>query len=277
MTITDTNNVQNSNSQALWWFENLEYVQQGASGNVLTFMTGGVHYNVKVSDGGGVVGGLGNCERYIGCEFSGLANHCFDAGQVFYVHGCYIHDVGGVGIKNSNQGLSSFTFNVIDTCGGQGIQITAAPTDSNNNGYRILNNTVYGCGNSGLEITDKDQEVEMIGNIFQDNGNAAGEFNIEWLAGTAELVSIHLYNVFYHAGGGGGANLSGLTANATESTSDPLFVNAAGGDFSLKAGSPAKHAGFPGQLLGGSLGYLDMGAVQMRGFPAPIFGGMVVS
>ena len=60
-------------------------------------------------------------------------------------------------------------------------------------------------------------------------------------------------------------------------TSDPLLVDPANGDFRLKAGSPCKATGFPGQFLGGSLGYLDMGAVQMRGFPAPIFGGLVVA
>jgi hypothetical protein len=91
--------------------------------------------------------------------------------------------------------------------------------------------------------------------------------------------------VFFHSGGGGGANLSNLTVNAqvasSEFTTDPAFTNAAGGDFSISTSSPAKATGFPGQFLGGSLGYLDIGAVQIvagagTGGGGPLIGGRLV-
>ena len=121
-------------------------------------------------------------------------------------------------------------------------------------------------------------------NIFSENGNAAGEFNVEWVSGAAEYVSFHGWNVFYHSGGGGGANLSGLTVNAqvasSEFTTDPAFTNAAGGDFSIGSTSPAKATGYPGAFLGGSTGYLDIGAVQRQeaggGGNANILGGSTV-
>lgn len=155
--------------------------------------------------------------------------------------------------------------NIIDTCGGRGIYYSSASVSGNPDcSSHIIGNTVYGCGNSGLEVADADQPVDLYNNIFQDNGNAAGEYNVEWAAGAAEYISVHGYNCFYHQGGGGGANLSGLTANSTEATGDPLFTNPGSGDFSLGSSSPCKATGFPGQFLGGNLGYLDMGAVQRQ-------------
>ena len=108
------------------------------------------------------------------------------------------------------------------------------------------------------------KKIADAADVWIQNGNAAGESNVEWAAGAAENVGSHGYNDFYQSGGT--TNLAGLTANSTEITTDPLFVNAAGGDFRLKAGSPARSAAFPGQFLGGgsSVGYLDMGAVQVR-------------
>ena len=74
----------------------------------------------------------------------------------------------------------------------------------------------------------------MLNNIFVNDGTHA---NVIWDAGTAELVGGHYYNVFYASGG---TNLTGLTANSTELTTDPLLNNPAGGDFSLQSTSPAK-------------------------------------
>jgi parallel beta-helix repeat protein len=157
--------------------------------------------------------------------------------------------------------------NIIDTCAGKGINDSGAPTTIGH-AFIIDGNTIYGCGDSGLAVADADRRIILTNNIFSENGNAAGEYNVEWVAGAAEYVGFHAWNVFYHSGGGGGANLSGLTVNAqvasSEFTTDPAFTNAAGGDFSIGSTSPAKAAGFPGQFLGGSLGYLDIGAVQRQ-------------
>lgn len=250
------------------WMENVEIIAQGATGEA--FYSNAAHSvlkNVKVSDAGGVgiwlQGEQGVCED---CEVSGTGTvGIYLNGTNGLVQGCNIHDNTLIGIHaDSTTAKHTISFNVIESNGGRGIHLSAA-TGAGGAQMVVLNyNTIALNGNSGLEVADADTAVMMRGNIFYENGNAAGEYNVEWLAGAIELQGIHSYNLFYHSGGGGGANLSGLTANATELTTDPLFTNAAGGDFSLGSTSPAKATGFPGAFLGGPTGYLDMGAVQRQ-------------
>jgi hypothetical protein len=266
--VTNTTQCIEGGTQALWWFENLELDQDGASGAVVQNLgTGCVVKNVKIIDGGGH--GISTSSAgllVIDCEITGLAagdgiNIATTAGLI---SGCYIHDLSGDGIECSpaNPQLKIVN-NIIDTVTGRGIAITGNSTNTSH-GVLIMNNTVYGCGDTGLEITDADTMVQLINNIFSENGNAAGEFNAEWVAGAAERVGYHSHNVFFHSGGGGGANLSGLTVNGTEATTDPALTNPASADFSISAASPAAGTGTPGAFLGGPTGYRDMGAVQRQ-------------
>lgn len=258
----------NSGTNSQVWIENLECDQDGASGNVVSGLNINIiFYNFKISDGGGngiTTGGNGN--KLIASELSGIGGDGWSTGDVNSIFlGNYIHDITGKGISFIGTSINGVTaFNIIDTCGGRGWHGSGAIATLQTP-QLFFNNTVYGCGDSGFEITDADAALVLLNNIFQDNGNAAGEFNYESAAGTIEAVGVHFYNLFYHQGGGGGANLSGLTVNSTELTSDPLFIDPANGDFRLKNTSPAKAAAFPGQFLGGPLGYLDMGAVQRIG------------
>lgn len=271
ITISNTTQVFEGVDKDLWWLENIEAVQQGASGNVLTLIGAGtVIYNVKVSDGGGI--GMNPDEanvRIIGNEITGVGGDGINTNISVSINGNYIHDLTGDGYENTATNPQHILIlnNIFDTCGGRGILDSGAASTTLQL-INILGNTIYGCGNTGIEITDADRQVTLMNNICSENGNAAGEYNVEWVAGTAEANSFHAWNVFYHSGGGGGANLSGLTVNAqvasSEFTTDPAFTNAAGGDFSIGSTSPAKAAGFPGQFLGGSLGYLDIGAVQRQ-------------
>lgn len=128
----------------------------------------------------------------------------------------------------------------------------------------IFGNTIYGCGNSGYEVGDVDAVGVLMNNIFAENGNASGEYNIDMPSGMA-WTGYHANNIFFHSGGGGGANLNNFTADASDLTSDPQFANAAGGDFTIALTSPAKGAGFPGVLgINGGTGYLDIGALQRQ-------------
>lgn len=255
----------------LWWIENLELDQDGASGNVIAVWgAGGVCYNVKISDGGGIgiVPDEGAC-RVIGNEITGTGGDGMTMGLAVAAIGNYIHDVTGDGIEQTGANTAQHLIlnNIIDTCAGRGILDSGVATTTAQV-LCILGNTIYGCGNTGIEITDADRQAVLMNNICSENGNAAGEYNVEWVAGSAELGSFHGWNVFHHSGGGGGANLSGLTVNAqvasSEFITDPAFTNAAGGDFSIGSTSPAKAAGYPGAFLGGSTGYLDIGAVQRQ-------------
>ena len=281
ITVTDTNIVLNANSQILWWFENLELAQQGASGNVIggTLGRGSVIYNVKVSDGGGAgIAVSQGMVRIIGCEVSGVADGINAASSVF-TYGCYVHDCSGDGIEFTSAGaLFVAVANVVDTCTGRGIFSSGAPTDQSNMSC-LIGNTIYGCGNSGVEITDADMVTVLINSVLQNNGNAAGESNFEYVAGNAAYVGFHAWNVLYN-NSGADAPIN-FTVNehvgSSEFTTDPLLVNPAAGDFRLGPGSPGARLGFPGLLLGGgsSQGYLDMGALQALRAPRLVNAGLI--
>jgi hypothetical protein len=152
--------------------------------------------------------------------------------------------------------------NIFSNNSGQAILFNGTATSVSSN-ILISGNVVYGNGNSGLEVTDADYTVNLYNNIFLDNGNTGTEYNVEYTSGNIDNRGSHGCNVFSIAGGTGGGNVLGLTVNATESTSNPGFTNAAGGDFSITGTSPASATGCPNTWLGGSsTGYLDMGAVQ---------------
>lgn len=173
-----------------------------------------------------------------------------------------IHNITGNGIASaSNAANMLIDDNILDVCGGRGVYLSGAPTGAVN--LVMDGNTIYGCADSGLEIADGDVHMALANNIFMNNGNAAGRYNVEVQTGNA-LLGIRSNNLYYHDGSGGGGNLSGITANATELTVDPLFVDAPNHNFALQALSPAKAAGVPGQFLGTSQGYRDMGAVQRQ-------------
>ena len=263
LTVTGANNViVTGGGLGGWHFENLEFVQQAASGDVcnagsssaITFL------NCKISDGGGHGFLTSQGGRVIMCEVTGIGGDgiLVDRGLAF---GNNVHDIGGSGIRiNSNSG-GQIINNTIDTCAGRGIYLAATPNNLDAL-FSVIGNTVYGCGDSGLQVDDADTQVALYNNIFSENGNAAGEYNVEWVAGDAQKLSHHGYNLLYHPGTGGAANALNFTPNSTEPTSDPQFTDAPNGNFSLGSSSPAKAAGYPGQLLGGSLGYMDIGAVQ---------------
>lgn len=251
-----------------WRLEGFEFQQNGASGNVNNLSgVGIVVYDCKVSDGGG--NGINSTaagtrilfSEVSGCTGSGIANSSTD----YVNYGNYVHDNTADGYLYSATTARGLTLNCIsDSNAGQGIYIFGALTGGTGNNQIIIGNTVYGNSASGLRVTDADVNLSLFGNIFMNNGDAAGEYNIQIAAGSAELLSEHGYNCFNTAGAGGSANLLNLTANSTEITTDPLFTNAAGGDFSLGSSSPCKATGFPGQFLGANLGYMDMGAVQRQ-------------
>lgn len=267
---TSTNSVISFNSLANCWAENLELDQDGASGNVAS-MDGiaGTLYNVKISDGGGHgVRATAVANKIIACEISGVLGDGVNDARSGLVLGCYIHDVAGNGINVIDANAAcSIVNNVIDTCTGRGIYLSLP--DSNQNAIKlVIGNTVYNCGNSGIEMADADINVVLINDLCQDNGNAAGESNVEWAAGNSEAVSFHGWNLFYN-NSGADAPIN-YTLNATELTTDPLMTAPSTGDFSLGSSSPAKATGFPGQLLGTNLSYLDIGAVQRQESSPPL-------
>jgi hypothetical protein len=264
---TNTAVVITGGAQTNWLIKDLIVDQDGASGAAISNSSGHgwVLDNVRIIDAGGDGYSTGGISTLVRCEITGCGGMGINCSTTaLTVVGCHIHDNTGAGITNSNAApLLTLLDSVIDSNGGKGVHISGTTTAQTHINI-VAGNTFYGNGDSGLEVTDADTVVILYNNIFSENGNAAGESNVEWVAGTAQLHGWHSYNTFFHSGGGSATNLTNLTATSSESTSDPLFTSAAGGDFSISSSSPAKATGFPGLLVSGNTGYRDMGAVQRQ-------------
>lgn len=258
---------------SLYHFENLELDQDGASGDVIGNSAGAsgqnLFLNIKISDGGGHginKGTNGQGDFLVGCEIFGTLGSAVNlqSGAVIYTFGSNLHDNGADGLTIAGTAQARCQTTIFDSNTGRGILDSSAMSANAGLFGELIGCTIYGNGNSGLEVTDTDMAWVILSSIFSENGNAAGRYNVEVLAGSAEQTGFHYNNIFYHSGGGGGANLSALTTNSTEFTTDPLFTNPSGSDFSLGQASPAISTGFPSSYLGANTNYLDIGAVQRQ-------------
>lgn len=263
------NSVINGNGQSNWRVENLEIQQTHASsGNAINTSAGWWIINTKISDAGtSGISNSGGTAYLVNSEITNTVGDGVNSSTSFVVINSYIHGTGGDGIQLTGANTSlAMTNSIVAGAGARGVYISGASTVTTFSS-NLIGNIIYGSADSGLEITDADTVLVMQNNIFMENGNAAGEYNVEWAAGSGEFSGIHAYNTYYHSncqgsGTGGPACVSGLTVASTELTSDPLFTNAGSGDFSLQTGSPARATGYPGAFLGGPTGYISMGAVQ---------------
>jgi len=276
--VLNTTNTSNcvSTNVALSWIENFEIDQDGASGNGVNLgssAVGAVLFNLKVVDAGSIgINVLNGGHRVIGCSVSGVGAEAVaqTSGIPNVTYGNYLRNgagTNGITISGSNP-LQFIVDNVIAAMVGRGIQVTST------GGLLcgVYRNTIYGCGNSGLEVTDAGTPMTVMNNIFMNNGNAAGESNVEWVAGTGERESFHGWGIFNNQSGADPPINFTLNSQvpASELTSDPLFVNAGAGNFALQAGSSALNAGSPGRFLGSlSTGYSALGAYQPVGVGAP--------
>ncbi len=271
LNVTSTPNVITGGSNTAWTIQDLVLDQDGASGDAVSINAGGwLFKNVKIIDCGGsginLNGGIANvigCE-ITGCGAAGIVGNTSPAGCF---SGNYIHDntTHGISLAGTASPNHVITNNLIDSNAGKGISLAHSGVTTQGHSTVVVGNTVYGNGDSGLEIADADMNVFWTNNIFSTNTNQ----NVKWAAGTGELHGYHGYNVFYVPSG---TNLTNVTANSTEITTDPLMSNPAAGDFTIPFGSPAKAAGYPGQFMGASLGYRDIGAVEQ---PSVHFAGVI--
>jgi parallel beta-helix repeat protein len=123
---------------------------------------------------------------------------------------------------------------------------------------KIYNNVFYNNSHYGVQLTDSDSKV--YGNIFRNNiivGNKLGG-----VTGDADSANTISHNLFHNTGASAGTN---------KVTGDPAFVNAAGGDFHLKAGSPAINAGYDMGLP--KVGQQDIGAHEFGWTPPKLDAG----
>lgn len=261
--VTNTSNViVNTGSAGRWYVSNLELKQGGASGNAVQMSGNQIFFdNVKISDAGGDCISTNNLLVLTRSELTGCGgwgvNTSASTTAVTVLNGNYIHGNTSGNVQFTAVAPIAFIENnIIAAASGRGVYFNATLTAGV---AFIANNTFYGNTTSNLTVANATLQVYLLNNIFQSDGT---QFNAVWTAGTIETQGLHSNNIFYISAGSN--NVSGLTINSTESTSNPLLTAPGSADFSIGTSSPAKATGFPGQFLGANLGYLDMGAVQIQ-------------
>lgn len=203
--------------------------------------------------------------RVLNSEFvgggAGTTQDCINVtGGQLYVLNSYLHNCNGDGVEfNFSNPISTINGTIIANNGSSGINLSGATVTSAAGIVAIENSTIYSNGVAGLTVADADTMVFMENNIFQNDGTHP---NVSWTAGNCSTISYHSFNVFYASGG---TNLNNCSANATEFTTNPLFNNAGGADWSISNSSPAAGSGIPGNPSGSSsTGFRDMGAIQRQ-------------
>lgn len=151
-----------------------------------------------------------------------------------YISHCYIHDCGQIGIEFGGAiSHTTIDYSAIDTCV-KGLVLSTAV------GVKVINCVFYNNSTSGIE-TSGAGGLTLINNIFSGNGYAVN-FSTAYPG-----LQFSIYNWWYNSGTADTANFTKGSIGETTGT-DPLFVNAGAGNFSLQSGSTAKNTAFASRL-----------------------------
>jgi parallel beta-helix repeat protein len=172
-----------------------------------------------------------------------------NGGDNNYVHNNVVHGNAGSGIA-LDAGISQVSYNVVY---GHTTSNTAGILLNGSNGSLVANNTLYG-NYIGLQLYATTTSATIKNNLVVSNSTVG----IGFASGAAGTLS---YNDVY---GNVSVNYFGLTDPTGTNhnlSSNPLFTNAAGLDFTLQIGSPARNAGVA--IPGYSFPYAapDLGAI----------------
>jgi len=214
-----------------WVHKNLIF-----SGSFTTvFNSGGIGWceNCKFTNSSGtadrIAASIGsNYHNFIHCEAictNGRAITNAIGGVGVFVIGCYVHDsvTGIIGCHVINS--------VIDTCSSFGIRPALIAIAA-----LIYGNTIYNCG---VAISESTVNYMALNNII--SGNTTG-------ASSTTLIGSQYcdYNCWNNT-----TDVSKVNKGPNDITGDPLLNAPAGGDFTLKTGSPCFNAGLElGPIVG---------------------------
>lgn len=226
----------------------------------------------------GILVDTGNYWGILSCElYDAGASAFIDYSPYGLVAGCYLHTfpAGCEGIRTGSRGM--YTGNYIDTPTGRGINCSSGVEglvsdniirNAGNQGIatfgdrnRIIGNTIQGTAantQAGIYLSAAAEATIAYNNIIVGYSNASG-IGIEVASGGNFVMYGH--NHFHN----NTANESGVVVKGLDLgnnvTTDPGFVDAAGGDFRIGTAGKAKGwpMGFPGSA---TRNYRDTGAAQ---------------
>lgn len=238
------------------WFANLDF--RNFNGNPLSFTNASsagitaIGCNFQANAGYGTRLLNGNCS-VIRC--SAISN---TSGGGFECYGNVVDSVirncTGIGVRASSQLYGpSIVDCVISGMSSHGVELVSGT--AGNIGTTITRCTINDNGGSGVRLTNDDGggTVDISWNIISNNDDAG----IKPTTGTA-LIFMPRYNHYHNNTGG---NLSGASVltyfSQGETTGDPQFIDAAGGDFRVAATSPARRS--DGRYAGASAMLLSPG------------------
>jgi hypothetical protein len=198
---------------------------------------GSVFISCKINNGtldGSSVSGI-----YINCEINTNGDAANDTSAVnCHYQGCYIHDnTGEGGYQSGTSGYCNVIYSISESNGGHGF---------GNGGGQVyfFNSITY--NNTGVTtdgfVFARSSTTVLLDQVLTNNMAVSnGRYGFNRVGSGNRIYTYFDYNLY---NGNGTAGLYFITAGAHDSTADPLFTSAVGGDFTLQSGSPALAIGF---------------------------------
>jgi hypothetical protein len=182
--------------------------------------------------------------QIINCEGISTNGICVDTGTSMLIAGCYFHD-STTGIDLGPNDDVTIYGCLIDTC------TTGINNTTNSDDIRILGNTIYGC-TTGINAGTSNDAWSILNNILDANTDG-----IIW--GQADRSVFMDYNCWDNT-----TDVTNVVKGDHAVTADPLLVDPANGDFTLKPGSPCLDTGMQVGVNQGAVGdyKVNIGADQ---------------
>jgi len=192
------------------------------------------------------------------CDQYGMAITLSGAGK--WVIGCHLHDNGWYGLDTLNEtGGIVVADNLIHGNGVYGVHCQGRQSTV------FAGNVITGNARHGLvlngDFAGRKGSVDLFNNIIWGNNTSQGSYYDLYNDEAYCPIKMQRNNCIGTYSG------TGVGLNGTDISQDPQFVDAANGDYRLKASSPCWRAGFANPLLSGNAAHI--GAQKARPFVRP--------